>query len=89
MVTKKTHISAAGNTEVPSYLVLTNKGYSVSKLEQKNTEIWIAENDSVKIKAESPIELLGLVSMVEYRGKDWKASDAEIDTFLKKFNYET
>lgn len=71
------------------YLVLKSKDFNISRIEQNESEIWVAENDSALLRADSPTELLGLVSMYEHRGKDWIASDSDIDTFLKKFGYET
>ena len=35
--------------------------------------------------SQDPLELLGLVALYEARGDSWKATDAEIDHFLKTF----
>jgi len=83
----KEKISAAGNTEVPAYLVLKAKGYqiTVTSIKGSHEQTWSAENDNVCLSAEGPIELLGMVSMYEKRGADWRASDEEIDDFVKQF----
>jgi hypothetical protein len=83
----KENISAAGNNEVPAYLVLRDKGYqiTVTKVKEGPEQIWSAENDLVRLHAEGPIELLGMVAMYESRGTNWRAPDDEIDDFVKKF----
>jgi hypothetical protein len=83
----KEYISAAGNTEVPAYLVLKAKGYqiTVTSIKGSQEQTWSAENDRVCLRAEGPIELLGMVSMYEKRGSSWRASDEEIDDFVKRF----
>lgn len=82
----KLRISAAGNTEVPAYLALIAKGYSVHwGRKSKEIELWYAKREDHEFVAEGPIELLGLVSMYEVRGENWKATDKEIDSFMKKY----
>jgi len=39
--------------------------------------------------ASNQLELLGLIYMRELRGKNWKANDEEIDTYLSKYYPET
>lgn len=81
------HVTSAGNTTVPAYLVLLKKGYTVSKNELSQTEeLWIATKNATELSAEDPLTLLGLVEMIERRGPNWKASDAEIDAFMQDFN---
>jgi hypothetical protein len=80
------HISGAGNTEVPAYLALLQAGFRVER--QKlggDDELWVAEREDLRISGSSPLEILGLYGMRNQRGSDWKAEDAEIDAFLKKF----
>ncbi|BCU79000.1 hypothetical protein [Luteolibacter sp. LG18] len=87
----KTTIANAGNALVPAYLVLVAKGYSVrcSLEEEDGGEIWHAENDALKLSAEDPVALLGLVTMAEARGADWQASDEQIDSFLRTFGLDS
>jgi hypothetical protein len=83
----KEYIATAGNTEVPAYLVLKAKGYqiTVTPIEGSHEQTWSAENDTVCLSAAGPIELLGMVSMYESRGADWRAPDEAIDDFVKRF----
>lgn len=81
----KTTLSAAGNAIVPAYLALLQKGYVVSVDNRTGKEEWSAENSVHKVVAEDVLTLLGLVNVVELRGSDFKASDEEIDNFLKRF----
>ena len=43
----------------------------------------IAKKDGLEFIAEDTVLLLGLIAMFETRGEDWKASDAEIDKFMR------
>jgi hypothetical protein len=85
----KLHISGAGNVVVPAYLTLQKMGYNV-RFEKpvSDEETWIAESDAVRLSANDVIMLLGLATVAQARGESWKASDAEIQDFLKKFGYE-
>ena len=78
-------IAAAGNTEVPSYLVLIAKGYEVSYRCGEDDDLWFAKRDQNVFSASGPLELLGLVAMAESRGVNWRATDREIDMFLTKY----
>jgi hypothetical protein len=79
-------ISAAGNTEAPAVLVLSQAGFEVSTNASHDDEQWIATRHDLTLVAASPLELLGLFMMRKERGLAWKASDDEIEDFLKKFN---
>ncbi len=81
-------IVSAGNTEVPTYLVLISKGFAVrneSNPTDSEKESWLAEKAGEQFVGDSPLQLLGLVAMHEERGQDWMASDAEVEAFLKTF----
>jgi hypothetical protein len=77
-------LCAAANVEVPAYLVLREKAYTVTP---PGNDGWYAEKDGLRFQAESLIELLGLVSMYEERGTNWAAADQEIDDFLAKYDH--
>ena len=77
-------LCAAANVEVPAYLVLRQKAYTVTA---PGNDGWYAEKGSLRFQAESLIELLGLVSMYEERGTNWAAADQEIDDFLAKYDH--
>ena len=74
-------ITAAGNTEVPAYLVLIARGYEVSW----DGDLWWAQQGQNSFSAGGPLELLGLVTMAENRGVNWCATDQEIEAFLMKY----
>jgi hypothetical protein len=78
------NLSAAGNIVVPAYLALLAKGYVVSCQRADHSEMWIAEGANGRFTADNPITLLGVVGIAETRGENWRASDSEIDAFLKK-----
>ncbi len=79
-------ISAAGNTEVPAYLALVELGFEITTSSHGNeVESWIARNGETELIGDGPFELLALVKLIECRGKNWKASDEEIDDFVGKY----
>jgi hypothetical protein len=83
------NLHAAANVVIPAYLALLAKGYRVrcERLPDE-TENWIAESALGRFGADDPITLLGVVTVAETRGENWRASDEEIERFLKEFGYE-
>lgn len=79
-------IANAGNTEVPCYLAIKALGFEFSRIDEKtDREMWVAENDKVRIVASNQLELLGLIYMRTMRGEDWKAEDDEINDYLARY----
>jgi len=81
-------LAAAGNVEVPAYLVLQSKGYRVDLItdnESAHDELWAAERNGLRFVAGGPIELLGVVAVYEARGDSWRASDEAITAYLERF----
>ena len=79
---------SAGNVLVPAYLALVEKGYRVKRLKsakRHEPEQWCATKGASRFVADDTLSLLGLVAMHEVRGKAWKASDKEIDSFFDQF----
>lgn len=76
-----TTISQAGNTVVPAILALEAKGMTV----EVGDSLVVARSDLGTFTADDPVAVLGLVALVEVRGADWRASDAEIDLTLSRF----
>lgn len=76
-------ICSAANTEVPAYLVLSQKAYKITVF---GADGWYAEKDGLCFQAESLIELLGLVCMYEARGPNWPAADQDINDFLSEYD---
>lgn len=83
-------IRIAGNTAEPCLLVLISKGYKVTRVVQALSDDflncvydWSAEKDGQLFSATSPEELLGLVTMWENRGNDWKIKVNEKGIYKK------
>lgn len=84
----KSRLTNAGNTIVPAYLALIQRGFSVYREPSGLTDsgmIWIAEDTLTQFYAEDLVTLLGLVAIQETRGVDWQASDEDIETFFAKY----
>ncbi len=79
-------VAGAGNVEVPSYLALIELGYKVDVVEGENKEhTWTATKNKETLIGSGPLELLGLIKMIELRGQNWKATDEQIEGFVKKY----
>lgn len=78
-------ISAAGNTEAPSYGCLLEKGYEVIAVDSVcGKSIAIARKDEIELVGNSMLELLGLAALADAKGSDWQASDKLLDDYLSK-----
>ena len=64
-----------------AYLTLVAKGYAV----RSEGELLVATKGGDTFIAEDPILLLEVVSVGEFRGENWQATDAEIEDFLSAF----
>ncbi|QQP97777.1 hypothetical protein [Lysobacter enzymogenes] len=75
----------ANNTLAPAAAALLQQGY---ELEGHPTlpGWWLARKGEHSFLAENPVELLGLIAMVQLRGEDWAATDREIADFLQRFD---
>ena len=84
----KPTLTDAGNTLVPAYLAILQRGLLVHSEPSAITEsgtVWIAEDADRQFVAEDLVMLLGLIAMYESRGPNWQASDGEIDRFIAEF----
>ena len=80
------HITAAGNVEVPAYLALGQLGFEIERrILESGVEWWIARKHGEEFSAASPLEVLGLCLMRTTRGDAWKATDDEINSYLCKY----
>jgi hypothetical protein len=83
-------LSVAGNVFAPAYLALRELGCAVHvQRDGDGRETWSATRGDLSLVAGDPLELLGLHCLHQERGPDWKASDAEIDDFRKRFGHGT
>jgi hypothetical protein len=78
-------LAGAGNVEVPCVLALRSQGFTLSRKVIDGHEEWRAERPDLLLIADAPLSLLGLVSLRERRGRQWRASDEEIDAFFQEF----
>jgi hypothetical protein len=87
----KLQIEGAGSVVFPAYLALLKRGYAVrceKPLDGEDGEIWIAESNTTRLTADDVVVLLGLAALVEARGENWRASDAEVQAFLVSSGFE-
>ncbi|MDR1340092.1 MAG: hypothetical protein LBK58_08590 [Prevotellaceae bacterium] len=83
-----TRIRIAGNTIAPCFAIIKQKGYKIEARVNKNSSgeyfyTWDAVKENHHFSAECPVELLGLISMWEIRGDNWKANDIEYREYDK------
>ena len=79
-------IGAAGNTRAPAYFTILKLGFKVSiKARDEGKEFWVAENEQIQFIGPGPLVLLGLITMRQQRGVEWKPNSEEVDNFLSTF----
>jgi hypothetical protein len=81
-------VSEAGNTIIPAYLTLVDKGYKVERVlieSNDSTALWRAVKANNEFNASDPLTLLGIVAMAEHRGEDWKPKMDESQEFIEKY----
>lgn len=78
------YLVAAGNTVVPTILLIRQLGYSLTIDKQKG--LFRAGNGGNSFEAEDPLMVLGLIKLIEMKGDNWKASDKEIEDILKEIS---
>lgn len=76
-------ISAAANTLVPAWLAIQQKGYDVTMVSESDKDLCIAQKNGLEFVAGDTVLLLWLITMYEVRGENWKATDREIDEFMR------
>ena len=82
------HLLNSGNTQVPAYLALVQRGYSVRReraADEHGNEWWVAQGALGRFGAEDTVSLLGIVALAETRGENWPAPDDAIDRFMEQF----
>ncbi|HEX3656649.1 MAG TPA: hypothetical protein VHV55_12610 [Pirellulales bacterium] len=80
------NIGAAGNTLVPAVLTLESMGYRIGwERHDDQREDWHADGPLGHFWGDDPLELLGLITMRELRGVNWKATDEQIDAFAARY----
>ncbi len=80
------HVTAAGNVEVPAYLALGQLGFEIERqIFGNGTEWWVARKGDEIFSAESPLGILGLCLISQVRGEEWMATDEEINSYLLKY----
>ncbi|ROU06816.1 hypothetical protein D9T17_11925 [Lysobacter enzymogenes] len=75
----------AGNTLAPASAALRQQGYAVERHPQLPGWL-VARKGEDAFLAESPVELLGLIAMVQLRGERWEASDQELADYLQRLD---
>jgi len=77
-------ITTAGNTVVPALLTLEALGFDVHIERTSSGDQCTATRNEETYVAADPVEVLGLVRLVEVRGWDWSATDEEIDVVFRR-----
>ena len=81
------NIGTAGNTVVPALLALEKLGFSVSVVPGADgRDLFRAMKGEESFAADDPVSVLGLVKLVETRGREWQASDLEIEEALRRYD---
>ena len=76
------HISSGGNVLASCLTILLEKGYMVAEIEGSSL-LEATKGKECRLVAEDPLLLLGLATLFESRGHNWRPSDEEVECFLK------
>jgi len=77
-------VKSSRNAEAPCVAVLEALGFIVVCETSGGMEEWLALRADLHLRAESPLELLGLYSMRQERGAARVPTDAEVESLLEK-----
>jgi hypothetical protein len=78
-------IVACGNTVVPALLSLEQLGFNVIVQDHSRGQTVIARRGDEEYSADDPVTVLGLIKLVEARSWQWKATDAQIEAIIAKY----
>jgi hypothetical protein len=83
-MSKQLRIVAAGNTLAPALAELRKLGFSVLRLvgSSSGDSRFRAEKAGLVLDADDILQLLGLATLAERRGADWKPSNSEVADLL-------
>ncbi len=81
-------IAIAGNSETAAYAVLWELGYELGGVRYSENTGLVAKKGNDEFLGESAIEILGLIAMLQARGKNWKPTEEEVDRVTKFENEE-
>jgi hypothetical protein len=81
---KQESIAGAGSVEAPCVAVLEKLGFVVACEVAGGAVEWVASRSDLHLRAESPLQLLGLYSMRQHRGAHWTPTDSEVESMLKR-----
>jgi hypothetical protein len=78
-------IVSAGNVVAPAVLALESQGFVVTCDRTNTGEAWTATRGDLCARGDDPIQVLGLVRLIQLRGDRWRASDVEVDDVIRRF----
>jgi hypothetical protein len=78
-------IATAGNTVVPALLTLERLGFEVHVDRAGDRRFIRATRGEETYVGDDPIEVLGLVKLIEIRGWEWMPGDSEIEESMRRY----
>lgn len=76
------YVEPMGKTMAPALAVLRTGGFEIRRVENR-PGFFEARKGRICVAANDPVTLLGLATMVEARGDDWRPTHAEIDAIIE------
>ncbi|SDY28062.1 hypothetical protein SAMN04487939_101614 [Lysobacter sp. yr284] len=78
-------VAMAGNVLAPASAAIQQLGYALER--HPDWPGWlVARKGEDAFQAENPVELLGLIAMVQLRGDRWEANDRELADYLQRLD---
>jgi hypothetical protein len=83
------NLASAGNTGNPCLFILRNKGYEVKLVNIADERcLYVGFKQGRRFVGDSALELLGLVTLWEHFGDDWRAQSANLPNLYENLPVE-
>ncbi len=79
-------LATGRNLVARAVLAVEAKGFTVERDDHEESEVWRAVGYGIEVLGGGPIELLGLVNLLETRGQQSQAIDEQIDEVMRRFD---
>ena len=81
-------LTSAGNTDNPSLFILRTKGYQLEVSASNESSHYVARKDGRSFLGHSGTELLGLITLWENLGDNWRARASSMPNILDEVTRE-
>lgn len=77
---------ASVNAQVAALQLLEERGWTLWRCSGESPEFWVATRDGKDIRADDPLQLLGLLSLADATGVQWPTREVALDVYRRRFS---